>query len=91
MLAVGDPDEAGRDEDPSELVPVEEGESAEGGRGAGVERGEAEAEVGQDEEPAPASAVLSRALVHCCFLLLNIRHGPMLSRCRGQVDRWLIR
>ena len=50
---VNDVQKQRREWDPGELIPVEEREAEEGGRGAGVERGEAEAEVGQGEEQEP--------------------------------------
>ena len=55
-FAVDDGHEQGCEEDPGELVPVEEGKAEERGGVPGVEPREAEAEVGQDEEELPASS-----------------------------------
>ena len=56
VFPVTDPDEKRSEQDPSELIPVEKRKTEKSGRGAGIQRGEAEAEIGQDEEPAVGSA-----------------------------------
>ena len=81
---VDDAHDCRREDYPRELVPVKKGEAEEGGGGASVQCGEAEAEVGQDEEKRPgreAAAVMSGGGGH---LLRRVgprmgSHAPMES------------
>ena len=51
---VDEAEEERGEDDPEELVPVEEGKSEERGRVAGVEAGEEQSEVGEKEERQPS-------------------------------------
>lgn len=53
-VAVDEAHQERGEDDPGELVPVEEREAEERGGGAGVERGEEKAEVGQQKKELPA-------------------------------------
>lgn len=68
--AVVDAEEERRQDDPKELVPVEEREAENDGRVPGVELGKAEGEVGQHQEQ-PAGTEVARGRGGSCLQWLR--------------------